>query len=78
MGSTTCYYGPTFNTLRHRALVSMLFAWLELGRSRHLLQGFDEVADDGTVREIKGIDIIETGDGKILSIDVYRKCTASA
>lgn len=34
---------------------------------------YDEIADDGTVSVIRGIDIIHFVDGKIESIDAYRK-----
>ena len=35
---------------------------------------YDDVADDGTLLEIKGIDVIQMADGMIASIDAYRKC----
>ena len=34
---------------------------------------YDDVADDGTVKDIRGIDVIHIVDGKIASIDAYRK-----
>ena len=35
---------------------------------------YDEIADDGKVRIVRGIDVIHMDEGKILSIDAYRKC----
>ena len=34
---------------------------------------YDDIADDGTVKDIRGIDVIHIVDGKIASIDAYRK-----
>ncbi len=36
---------------------------------------YDEIADDGGVRAVRGIDVIHIADGKIRSIDAYRKAT---
>ena len=36
---------------------------------------YDEIADDGTLSVIRGIDIIHFVDGNIESIDAYRKST---
>ena len=35
---------------------------------------YDEIGEDGTVRAIRGLDVIRVVDGKIASIDAYRKC----
>ena len=36
---------------------------------------YDEIADDGEVKVVRGIDVIRMAEGKILSIDAYRKST---
>ena len=37
---------------------------------------YDDVADSGEIKVVRGIDVIEMADGKIRSIDAYRKWTA--
>ena len=34
---------------------------------------YDEIADSGDVRVVRGIDVIQMAAGKIMSIDAYRK-----
>ena len=36
---------------------------------------YDEIADDGEVKIVRGIDVIHMAEGKIWSIDAYRKST---
>ena len=36
---------------------------------------YDEIADDGEVKIVRGIDVIHMAEGEILSIDAYRKST---
>ena len=36
---------------------------------------YDDVADSGEIKVVRGIDVIEMADGKIRSIDAYRKWT---
>ena len=37
---------------------------------------YDEIADDGGVKVVRGIDVIHMAEGEIRSIDAYRKATA--
>ena len=36
---------------------------------------YDEIGDDGVVKAVRGIDVIELADGKIVSVDAYRKAS---
>ena len=36
---------------------------------------YDDISDSGTVSVVRGIDVIHMAEGKILSIDAYRKTT---
>ncbi len=36
---------------------------------------YDKIADDGSVKVVRGIDVIRMADGKIVSIDAYRKAS---
>ena len=37
---------------------------------------YDDIGEDGEVKVVRGIDVIHMAEGRILSIDAYRKWTA--